>query len=132
MNRDARGAVVKSFLIDDELVEVLFRGDRFPYRLRIWRNKGGPAIVLTSQVPGGAPPACLRSRLANLAFRAFLGFPAEGMFYFEDERTQGGRRLLQVKFHSVGHGLRRHLIGAVERPMRWDDFFSIIGSEVIP
>jgi hypothetical protein len=62
-------------------------------------------------------------------YQAYLGFPTEGMLYFEDVRTQDGLRLVQVTFDSVGPGLRRHLVGPVDRSKRWDEFCSIVGSE---
>jgi hypothetical protein len=130
MFRPAHVGGTKNHLIDDEIVEIAFRGDRYLYRLRIWRSKGGQAIVLTSQVPGGAPPGWLRSRLANLAFRAYLVFPPEGMLYFEHERTRDGHRVAQLAFSSIGLGLRRHLVEPVERFLRWDEFCSLVGYEV--
>jgi hypothetical protein len=127
MHRQAEDAGARHHLVDDERIELHFHGDRFLYRLRIWRSRNGPAIALASQVPGGAPPACLRSKLANLAFQAYLGYPAEGMLYFEEEPTPDGPQLVHVDFRRLGHGLRGRLIEPVERPVRWDDFRAIVG-----
>jgi hypothetical protein len=130
MLRFARNTGITSHLVDDEIIEVAFRGHRFSYRLRIWRARGRPAVVLVSQVPRGAPPAWLRSRLANLAYRAYLGFPSEGMLYFEDEESPGGRRLTRVHFATLGPELRRHLVEPVEQLARWDDLHRVLGCEV--
>lgn len=132
MHRHARRQGLKHHLVDDEVVELPFQGHRFAYRLRVWRSRGGPAIVLASQLHGGAPPCWMRTKLANLAYRAYLGFSEGGMLYFEAEAeaTPGGPRLVQVEFEAVGHGLRRQLTRPAERQRRWEDLRSIVGAEV--
>jgi hypothetical protein len=130
MHRYAQDAGSKNYLVDDEVIEIRFEKHLFRYRLRIWRNKIRPAIVLASQLPGGVPPSWSRSTLANLAYQVYLAFPEKGMLYFESESEPEGPRLLQITFNLLGHDVRRRLVEPVQRSRRWCDFCSIVGSEV--
>lgn len=129
MHRYARAAGPARHLVDDDLVELTYRGHRFSCRLRVWRDRSGPSVVLASRLPGGVPPSWLRLRLANLAYRAYLCFSEAGMLYFEAGDTSKAR-LVQVAFESSGHGLRRQLVRPVERSRCWRDLEEIVGSEV--
>lgn len=129
MHRYARVGDSKKYLVDDDIVELTFRGCRFSYRLRVWRSHGGPAIVLASQLPSGAPPSWLRSKLANLVYQAYLCFPEQRMLYFELSLSPS-KRVVQIVFEDFGHGHRRRLFRPAERSLCWREFQTIVGSAV--
>ena len=129
MHRYARAASIAHHLVDDDIVELNCHSHRFSFRLRIWRSRAGPSIVLASQLTEGAPPCWLRTRLANLAYSAYLCYPEAGMLYFEAEKSPGAR-LVQVAFESLGFGLRRQLVSPTERARDWRELEEIVGSEV--
>jgi hypothetical protein len=94
-------------LVDDELLWLRLYGREHPFRLRIWRCDGEPALVLVDQVPGSLAPCLASERLANLIKAVYLAHTAKGMFYFEREESG---RLLSVTFEILGHGERFRLI----------------------
>jgi hypothetical protein len=116
------------FLTDDEVLEILLLGDPCWFRVRIWRSKAQPSIVLVSQLPGGPSPSWATGRLANLIYRVHLGFTADGLRYFEDDIAIGQRMLSFVEFTPFGHGTRRLLVQSVRRPCSWVDLESVVGS----
>lgn len=124
------GVRANRYLTDDETAEVTIQGACYMFRMRIWRGKPGPAIVLASQVIGGASPSWASCRLANLAYRVYLGFPEDCMLNFESEVIRGEHRLFLVEFTPHGHGLRRCLTRAVRRPFRWATLEDLIGGAV--
>jgi hypothetical protein len=105
-------------------------GDLSAFRMRIWRGKTSPAIVLVSQLPGGPSPSWGSCRLANLAHHVYLGFTRERTLNFEDELMRGQRRLFLVEFTPHGYGLRQYLTRAVRRSFRWSSFEELVGSAI--
>jgi len=103
---------------------------RGAFRLKIWRGKSLPAVVLASQLAGGPSPSWASSRLANLAYRAHLGFSAERMINFGDEMVCGEHVLFAVDFTAIGYGLRRYLTQAVRRPCRWFELEFMVGTGI--
>jgi hypothetical protein len=130
MSRQVRNLSPNRYLTDDETVEITMHGECYPFRLRIWRATSGPAIVLASQVTGGASPSWASCRLANLAYQVYLGFSTERTLNFEDEIVRGERRLFLVEFTPHGHGLRRQLTQAVRRSCRWSILEELVGGAV--
>jgi hypothetical protein len=59
-------------------------------RVRVWRQAGLPALVLSSQLPGQPPPDCYSSLLANIVLRSFLEYSLPIPFFFELS-TQNGK-----------------------------------------
>jgi hypothetical protein len=118
------------YLTDDEILEVAPCNEPCPFRLRIWRGKACPAIVLVSQLDGGPSPSWSSSQAANLIHRAYLGFPAEGMLYLEDETIFGERTLFFVEFRTFGHGLRRILSWPTRHPFDWADLDAMLVGEI--
>ena len=118
------------YLTDDETVEITMRGDRTAFRMRIWRAKVGPAIVLISQLERGPSPSWASCKLANLAYRVYLGFSTACTLNFEDEIVHGNRRLFIVEFTPHGHGLRRYLTRAVRRPLPWFNLEELVGGTI--
>jgi hypothetical protein len=131
MNAEIECPTSKKYLTDDEIVEVALCDERCSFHLRIWRGKACPAIVLVSQLGGGPSPSWSSSQFANLIQRAYLGFPAEGMLYFEDEIVLGERRLFFVQFTVFGHGLRRYLTCPYRHEFDWSVLEDMVG-EVVP
>jgi hypothetical protein len=130
MPRQLRHMTLKMYLTHDEIVEIVLRGVRCEFRLRIWRGKESPAIVLASQLPRGASPSWVSSQLANLAYQVYLGFTADRILNFEDEVINRERRLFVLDFASFGRGLRRHLGQPSRRPFYWSDLEAMIGGEI--
>jgi hypothetical protein len=130
MRRQLRKMNPNRYLTDDETVELKIQGERSMFRMRIWRGESGPAIVLVSQVTGGASPIWASSQLANLAYRVYLGFRPDRMLNFEDEHVRGERRLFLVGLTPHGHGLRQYLTRAVRRPFRWSNLEDLVGETV--
>jgi hypothetical protein len=130
MSRQIRNLSPSRYLTDDEIVEITMHGEWCAFRLRIWRAKTGPSIVLASQVTGGASPSWASSRLANLANQVYLGFSTERTLNFEDEIVRGERRLFLVEFTSHGHGLRRYLTHGIRRTYRWSILEDLVGGAV--
>jgi hypothetical protein len=118
------------YLTHDEIAEVLSRKELCSFRLRIWRGKACPAIVLVSQTAAGPSPSWSSSQAANTIYRAHLGFPAEGMLYFEDETVFGVRRLYLVEFAVFGHGSRRALFHPVRHEVDWADLEAMTGQGI--
>jgi hypothetical protein len=100
------------------------------FRLRIWRGKAGPAVVLASQLIGGPSPSWSSSQLANLAFRVYLGFSPAGMLNFEDETIVNERALFALSFKPLGHLDRRYLPQPVRRLFRRCCLEDIVGEPV--
>jgi hypothetical protein len=130
MPRQLRNLSPNRYLTDDEIVELAVCGECCTFRMRVWRGKTGPAIILVSQVTGGASPSWASSRLANLAYQVYLGFSTERTLNFEDEIVRGERRLFLVEFTSQGHGLRRYLTQAVRRSCRWSILEEFVGGAI--
>jgi hypothetical protein len=130
MSRQIRNLSPSRYLTDDETVEISMHGECCTFRMRIWRGKYGPAIVVVSQMPAGPSPSWAGSRLANLAYQVYLGFSTEHTLNFEDEFVRGERRLFLVEFTSPGHGLRRCLTRAIRRPFQWALLEELLGSHV--
>jgi hypothetical protein len=128
MARQLENLTRKSYLTDDETVEIAMHGEYNRFRLRIWRGAEGPAIVLASQLTGGPSPSWASSRLANLARQVYLGFSAERMITFEDEMVCGEQLLFVVEFTSIGYGLRRYLTHPDRRPCRWLELEFLVGA----
>jgi len=122
--------ICKRYLTHDEIVEITLREERCQFRLRIWRGKESPAIVLASQMTGGASPSWASSRLANLAYQVYLGFTADRILNFEDEVIHRERRLFVLEFASFGHGLRRHLGQPSRRTFHWSDLEAMVGGAI--
>jgi len=130
MSRQLRNLSPSRYLTDDETVEITMYGECCAFRMRIWRAKTGPAIVLASQVTGGASPSWASSRIANLAYQVYLGYSTERTLNFEDETVRGERRLFLVEFTSHGHGLRRYLTRAIRRTCRWSNLEDLVGCAI--
>jgi hypothetical protein len=130
MSRQIRNLSPNRYLTDDETVEISMNGECCTFRMRIWRGKSGPAIVVISQMPAGPSPSWASSRLANLAYQVYLGFSTERTLNFEDEFVRGERRLFLVEFTSHGYGLRRYLTRAIRRPSRWAILEELLGCDV--
>jgi hypothetical protein len=96
-----RLAKVKYWLVDDETIDMTHRGKQEAYRLRIWRAKDQPAVVLVSQLEGHAPPFFMTEKVANCVFRVWLKFLAQGMWYYEHAHDPAG--LCLVDFVGIGH-----------------------------
>jgi hypothetical protein len=126
-----RGMTSKRFLTDDELVGISLDGDRRSFRLRIWRGKACPAIVLVSQLARGPSPSWSSSQVANLIQQTYLGFPVEGLLYFEDEIILGERRLFRVSFVTFGQGLRQWMTSPNRYASCWSELEELVG-EAIP
>jgi hypothetical protein len=120
----------KKYLTHDEMVQVVSCGETCSFRLRIWRGKACPAIVLVSQLAGGPSPSWSSSQAANLIHRVYLGFPAEGMLYFEDEAVLGQRKLFLVEFRVLGQGPRGYLTWPSRHDFDWLDLEDMVGGEV--
>ena len=120
----------KKYLTDDEILEVAPYDRPCSFRLRIWRSKASPAIVLISQLAGGVSPSWSSSYTANLVHRAYLGFPEQGMNYFEDEVIFGERRLFFVRFRTFGQALRRCLTWPVRHDFDWIELEAMVGGEI--
>jgi hypothetical protein len=131
MSHQARCPISPRYLTDDEIVEVTPCGELCSFRLRIWRGKMCPPIVLVSQFAGGPSPSWSSSEVANLIHRAYLGFPAEGLLYFEDEMVFGERRLFFVGFRAFGHGLRRCLTWPIRHDFDWSELEAMVGEEIV-
>ena len=119
------------YLTDDEIAEIAPCDEPCSFRFRIWRGKACPAIVLVSQIDGGPSPSWSSSQAANLIHRAYLGFPAEGMIYFEDENVLGERTLFFVQFRAIGHGFRRFLTSPQRHAYDWAGLASMLGDEIL-
>jgi hypothetical protein len=130
MNAQIECPTSKRYLTDDEIVEVVLCDEPRSFHLRIWRGKACPAIVLVSQLAGGPSPSGSSSQVANLIHRAYLGFLAEGMLYFEDQTVLGKRRLFFVGFKVFGHGLRRCLTSPYRCNFDWSDLEDTVGGKV--
>ncbi len=126
-----RGMSPRRFLTNDELVGISPDGSRRLFRLRVWREKACPAVVLVSQLAGGTSPSWYSSQVANLIQQTYLGFPAEGLLYFEDELVQGERRLFNVTFVSFGQGLRQWMTSPKRLAFSWPELEELVG-EAIP
>jgi hypothetical protein len=120
----------KRYLTDDETVQIAMHEECCAFRLRIWRDATGAAIVLASQLPRGASPSWASSRLANLSYQVHLGFSTVRMINFEDEMVYGDHALFAVEFTSIGHGLRRYLTHAVRRASRWSELEFMVGTAI--
>jgi hypothetical protein len=127
---ELQGASSKRYLTDDEIVMVAPCDGPCSFRSRIWRGKACPAIVLVSQLAGGPSPNWSSSQVANMIYRAYLGFPAEGMRYFEDEIVLGEPKLFFVEFRIFGHGLRRCLTWPIRHAFDWSDLKAMVGGEI--
>jgi hypothetical protein len=120
----------KMYLTDDEIADFSLSDETSSFRLRIWRAKASPAIVLVSQLVGGPSPSWSSGHNANLIHRAYLGFPAEGMLYFEDETVLGERKLYSVGFHAIGDGLRHCLTWPIRHEFEWSDLEFLVGTTI--
>jgi hypothetical protein len=130
MPRQLRHTTSKRYLTHDEIVEIPLREELCQFRLRIWRGKESPAIVLTSQLTGGTSPSWASSQIANLAYQVYLGFTADRVLNFEDEVINRERRLFVLQFASFGHGLRRHLGQPSRWPCHWRDLEAMVGGAI--
>jgi hypothetical protein len=129
-NFQSQSPTSRRYLTDDEIVEVFSGGKREAFRLRIWRGKALPAIVLASQIVGGSSPSWSSSHLANLAFRAYLHFPDADMLNFEDETIVSERRLFFLEFRQFGHAHRCCLTEPIRRPFNWRCLEDIVGEAI--
>lgn len=112
-------------LVDDEEVVLRVNGYYESFRVRIWRAKDEPALVLVSQVPGNVPPSKATERLANAVKAAWLAHDPRGMFWFELASDQinavtfinfgrGDRsRLTKPKYQKVGRNFIDEIVGQV-------------------
>jgi hypothetical protein len=130
MRRQVQSRPSRRYLTDDEIVELCLRGEPCRFRLRVWRNESGPAIVLASQVNGGPSPSLASSPLANLAYQAYLGFSSRRMINFEDQLTDGEQKLFLLEFVSFGHDFRRCLTQPSRRPFHWIDLEAMVGGAI--
>jgi hypothetical protein len=100
----------RPYLIHDEVEHIPDRKGRLhPFRIRVWRRRRGPAIVLVSETLDGPPPASMVEPLANQVFSGVLGFAPGGMRYFEDSGCDGEQVIHEVIFETFGHGQRSRL-----------------------
>jgi hypothetical protein len=116
------------YLTDDEIITAKAQGDLHPFRVRVWRAEGQPAVVLASQATYSATPASWATcRIANLVHRTFLGYNVHGMIYFESERApKGGPRLEVCRFSYCGCPLRPAVLSAVRVPAAWSAFRRLV------
>jgi hypothetical protein len=89
-------------LVVDELVPV----GKFRFRIRMWRQSGGPPLVLSSQVPGHPPLDWYSAYLANLELRNFVGYSLPIPVFFELSVWEQQTRAFRVRFETIGHDLR--------------------------
>jgi hypothetical protein len=90
------------YLVDDE--EIRFPGgrDSSVVRLRVWRKKGRTPVVVVSQIPDKMDPSRVVTKLADIAFGSYLGYPSSGMHFYEWTEDA----LSEVLFRPVGNTLR--------------------------
>jgi hypothetical protein len=121
----------RRFLVDDDIVVFASYKRDHKVRMRIWRGKDAITVVLVSQVDGDISPALNSTSIANKVFSHHLGYPDNGMLYFEDfEIPSGGRCLQQVYFEYIGCGLRRQLFKPIARVREWGHIEYVVGEKV--
>jgi len=97
----------------------------FRFRVRVWRGKDRPAVVVVSQVMGGAPPCWASSKIANYVNQVYLRWPKDGIMLYEVEREAD---VWAMEFTVIGpRGLRSHMIEPRRLRSAWHFIQEIIG-----
>jgi hypothetical protein len=109
-------------LVDDEIETIETAQDPIKFRLRIWRNRRDPAIVLVSHLPGKKSPALAHTKIANYVWAAYLAHSEKGMRYLQDTERPSGMRVLHLfTFQLFGHSpCRQRLMSPSVREVAWE------------
>lgn len=113
-------------LIEDETIFFPVKGTPEAFRLRVWREKGCPAVVMASQTEGGKDPARASCKVANYVWRVLLGFTPDGMDYFE---VHAGIPYL-VEFDAIGNRDRAMLDRPIRTVVQPEEIDALIGTHV--
>ena len=89
-------------LVDDETVEVTADSMIVRARVRVWRAKDEPAVVLVEYIPGELSPNLAAAKFARRIWATLLHYTPFGMLYFETEEDM----VWQVSFDVIGLATR--------------------------
>lgn len=117
---------IKWWLVEDEtLILPKSNGEDEAFRLRIWRSKDQPAVVLVSQLEGHMQPYRMTVKVANAIYKGWLHYLPKGMYYYE--YTKDATRLQFVDFVAFGHGDRQTLTDPSWHPVSFHTFRKFMG-----
>lgn len=129
-------------LTDDEVVHFTTKtSGETPVRIRIWRaaddrDNAGPRswkpVVLASQVTEPREcmwpkPSLITSKVANYINALVLGYPADGLIYFEDEESEPGVMVLNhCIFEYFGRKHRLQFFKPVRVECPWSELEHVV------
>lgn len=112
-------------LVTDEPVTVGLNRKDITCRLRIWRTRNWPAVVLVSPI-GDHQPGVATTKFADLVYESHLHYVPGGMKYHEFD----GADLYQITFRPIGNLRRMRHADPQARLYPRRDFAAIIGNPV--
>lgn len=123
---EAAAPPVVMHLVDDEILALDHRGECEAIRMRIWRHRDYPAVILSSQEQGYVHPCLVSCMVANVAYRVYLAHDALGFQFFEWD----GKSMYEVTFVGWGHERRMILYRAVYRESSRATLEHLVGTPV--
>jgi hypothetical protein len=124
----------KYALVFDKVEQFTTRvGEPHAYRVRVWRRRGQPAIVLVSQINSKDKPWRMSAAVANWVFGALLGLSSDGMRFFESHLNleQSGSSLTIVTFEHFGkHPARQRFYNPQSTKVDWELICNMTGAYV--
>jgi hypothetical protein len=101
-------------------------------RLRIWRAKGVPAVILVSQIPTQIPPDFATTKLANWLYQAYLRCDPKGFSYWEYLGGDGCENvgLFCIFFDELGLPSRRRFLKPFRKYYKPERLEALIGEHI--